>query len=154
MSLCINNNIVGPGARPQEYSQKELFLIDSGKVYVLSKSQNWTFLLHEFIFFTFFLAQIFFLEFSLLWFFLPHPPNHLSNVPSLSLFNTLTGCQWYSNSFWVKQETSRGICGNRKYSKILSEKDLREREHISILYNLSHNLPNGFKKHFSLCLSN
>ena len=56
------------------------------KIQTFWKSHNWTFPLHEFFFFTFFFAWIFFLAFSLagifLWFF-PHPPHHFSNGPSL-----------------------------------------------------------------------
>ena len=37
MSLFINNNIAGPGVRPQEYFEKELFLIDTGKYYIIIK---------------------------------------------------------------------------------------------------------------------
>ena len=55
------------------------------------KSHNWTFLLHEFFFFTFFFAWIFFLGIypcmNFFWFF-PHPPHHFSNGPSLKYLSS------------------------------------------------------------------
>ena len=84
IQFLINNNIAGPGVRPQEcFEYKELFLIDIGK------SHNWTFLLHEFFsspsssleFFSWYfpLHEFFFVLFSP-----PPPPHHFSNGPSLS----------------------------------------------------------------------
>ena len=61
-----------------------------GRCYILNKNHNWTFLLHEFFFFPFFFARIFFLGiFPCMNFFLafsppPPPPHHFSNGPSLS----------------------------------------------------------------------
>ena len=61
-----------------------------GRFYILNKNHNWTFLLHEFFFFSFFFARIFFLGiFPCMNFFFgffppPPPPHHCSNGPSLS----------------------------------------------------------------------
>ena len=41
MSLFLSNNIAGPGyITLQEYFEQELFLIDTGKFYILNKSHN------------------------------------------------------------------------------------------------------------------
>ena len=76
MSLFINNNIVGIRVRPQEYFEQELLLIDTSKFYTLNKSYNWIFLVHNFFFFAFVFARIFFLGiFRCMNFFFPPLPS-------------------------------------------------------------------------------
>ena len=71
-----------------------------GRCYILNKNHNWTFLLHEFFFFPFFFARIFFLGiFPCMNFFLAFsppprpPPHHFSNGPSLRNRSGRSGVQ-------------------------------------------------------------
>ena len=76
------SNLLKP---PLDWKTKQLN--GPGNYRELRETGSWTFLLHEFFFFTFFFARIFFLgNFPCMNFFLvfPPPPHHFSNGPSLS----------------------------------------------------------------------
>ena len=89
------------GRAPIIFWIRTIFNRHFGRFYILNKNHNWTLLLHEFFFFPFFFARIFFLGIfpcmNFFWFF-PHPPitflmvrplfaNHISNAIEWRLWN-------------------------------------------------------------------
>ena len=108
-----------------------------GRCYILNKNHNWTFLLHEFFFFPFFFARIFFLGiFPCMNFFLafsppPPPPITFLMVHPLERFHLRVQQQNYSGQSQHAQ-TAQLTNQNSKQIHVTGAKRGKTCDHVVI----------------------